>query len=319
MKKLIICLVAILYCQISIGQYSPKNPPPKSYYFSDWSVGLSIKSSFENITTYRALQDSYEFHYQPKFSLELELFVEKRMDNNWFLTIGVNYHKLSMEYDYKIPIHFTNSSTPNSDGKIINEYDLKLNNSFERIEMTALAEYTFFHDGNDYVDQEQLDFRIRSVNRIAYLGIPLSIKKEFGYRKLRFTSKGGLELAALINSKIDYDYYHQSGMYIEGDRENYKYRGEESVRVELKELNIENQLSYLQLFQLNGFISIGFVHSHKYHTFFMDCEYKRSLTSFSQKNKTSYLQSIGLRSGFIKRFAGSRLIDRSRRQPKFNW
>ncbi len=317
MRKLFIIIFTFFVSQNAIGQYSPKNPPLKSY--SPWSVGLALKSSFEDITTYLALQENYKFDYSPKFSFEVELFVEKRNNNNWYLSAGVNYHQLSLEYDYKIPIYFYQSPLPNSDGNLLNEYDIVVNNSFERIKMTALAKYTLFDDGNDYENGEELDFRIRSVNRIAYIGIPMSIKKEFGYNRLRFTAKVGMEPAYLTQSKIDYDYYHQSGMSIEGKRDNYKYRGEEYLRVELKEINIQDQINYLQDFQLNGFFTIGLIHSYKYHSFFLDTEYKRSLTSFSHRNKTSYLQSIGLRTGIIKRFAGSRVIDRSRKRPQFNW
>ena len=317
MDRLFIIFIFFFFSLNSFGQYSRKNPPLKSY--SPWSVGFAIKTSFEDITTYRALQDNYEFNYDPKFSLEAEIFVEKRTNNKWYFSYGVNYHQLSLEYDYKIPIHFSKTNNLNSDNPILNEYDLRLNNSFERIDMTAVAAFTLFHDGNDYEDGEALDFRIRSVNKIAYIGIPISIKKELGVGRLRFTTKVGMEPAYLIKSKIDYNYYHQSGMYIEGKRENYKYRGEESLRVELKELDIKSQINYLQDFQVNGFLTIGLIHSYKYHSFFLDTEYKRSLSSFSHRNKSSYLQSIGFRTGILKRFAGSRVIDRSRKRPQFNW
>lgn len=317
MRRLLFIIFILLFSLNSFGQYSRKNPPLKSY--SPWSVGLAVKSSFEDITTYRALQDDYEFNYDPKFSLEVELFVEKRTNNKWYFSYGINYHQLSLEYDYKIPIHFSKSNSPNSDGSILNEYDLLLNNTFEKIDMTAQAEFTLFNDGNDYEDGEALDFRIRSVNKIVYIGIPVSIKKEFGNGRLRFTTKVGMETAYLIKSKIDYNYYHQSGMHIEGKRENYKYRGEESARVELKEMNIKNQINYLQDFQVNGFITFGLIHSYKYHSFFLDTAYKRSLSSFSHRNKTSYLQSIGLRTGIIKRFAGSNTINMSKKRPQFNW
>lgn len=317
MRKLLITSFLISIFNFCFGQFSSKNPPLKSY--SPWSIGLAVKSSFEDITTDRALQDSYDFNYNPKFSFELELFAEKRMNNNWYLNFGINYHQLSLEYDYKIPIFFDKTGLIDSENIVHNKYEMVLNNSFERLELSAIAEYTLFNDGNDYKNGAQLDFRVRSVNRIAYIGIPVSLKKEFGNRRLRFTTKVGIEPAGLIKSKIDYNYYHQSGMHIEGSKENYKYRGEEFSRVELKELDIKNQISYLQIFQVNGFLNIGFIHSYKYHSFFMESEFKRSLTSFSQRNTTSYLQSLGFRTGVIKRFAASKVIDMSKRRPKFNW
>lgn len=304
--------------------FSSKKPLPKAYYFSDWSIGLSLKSSAEIIFSNLDYSNSYEFNYKPKFSYEVELFIERKISyNNWVWVSGINFHSISFEYDHQFPITFLKTGNPLNDGTFFNQYDLSIDNPFEQMNFIATAEYSMFDDEDDYQDNEELNFRVSSVNSIQYLGLPLAIKKEFGYQKLRFSAKGGIEPALMIQSKIDYNRYHQSGFHVEGNRPNYKSNRIESVeipRVQLTNLEVISQTSNLRNFQLNGFVNIGLLHTYKYHTFFLEAEYKRSLSAFSQKKSdASYLNNFGFRTGFIKRFEESKVLDLTHPKKIFKW
>ena len=174
MRKLIIILIHLFLINSAIGQRDLEDAPFKSY--SKWSAGFGVKSSFEDITTYKALQTNYQFGYDPKFSLEIEFFGERRLLNNWYLLIGINYHHLSLEYDYEVPVTFDHSFPPNQDGVVINNYPLDLDNSFERIQLVAETEFFTYEDGNDYEDGDSLNFRISSVNKLSFIGIPMQMK-----------------------------------------------------------------------------------------------------------------------------------------------
>lgn len=251
--------------------------------------------------------------------------MERKFDNNWILLSGLNFRSVSFEFDHIFPITFSKSGNPLADGKFINEYDLTINNSFEEMNFKAFAEYTMFDDQADYQDNEELNFRVSSVNSIKFLGVPLAIKKEFGYQKLRFSAKGGIEPAIIIKTKIDYERYHQSGFNIEGDRPHYKSNNIGSVeipRVKVTDLEMISQSKNLKNFQIHGFINIGILHTFKYHTFFLEAEYKRGLTAFSQMNShtsKSYLINYGFRTGFIKRFKESKVIDMTRPNKILKW
>jgi len=330
-KKLVIIIISLAFSFTSFGQMplpqepnsTNRKPLPKAYYFSDWSLGFSIKSSVENILPNLVYSKAFKFNYEPKFSYEAEIFVERRLFNNWVWVSGINYHSVSFEYDHIFPIIFSKSNNPTVDGIFLNEYNLEIDNSFEEMNFRATAEYQMFEDEQDYEDQEELNFRVSSVNTIKYLGIPLAVKKEYGYQKLRFTAKGGIEPALIIKTKIDYERYHQSGFYAEGNRPNYKDNrigSEEMPRVKLKDIEMISQTNNLKNFQLNGFINIGLAHTYKYHTFFLEAEYKRGLFAFSQKNShTSYLNNYGFRTGFIKRFKENKRIDLTRPKQILRW
>lgn len=302
---------------------SKKNPLPKAYYFSDWSLGISLKASMENILPNFFSSEEYEFEYKPKFSYEFELFIERKLDDNWIWVSGINFHSVSIAYNHNFPITFDKANSSLIDGKFINQHDLTINNSFEHLKFIGTAEYTILVDENDYRDGEELNFRVSSVNTIKYLGIPLALKKEFGHRKLRFSFKGGIEPAMLIKTKMDYRKYHQSGFYVEGDRPDYKTNKIGSLpiqRAKLSDLEIVSQSSNLQKVQVNGFLNAGLLHTYKYHTFFLEAEFKRGITKLSQKNThTSYLFNYGFRTGFIKRFKENKVIDMVRPKQNFNW
>lgn len=332
MKKLNLIIIFLASCLIAFGQIpqpkkpnsSKKNPLPKAYYFSDWSLGISLKSSMENILPNFFHSEEFEFKYQSKFSYEVELFIERKLDDNWVWVSGVNLHSVSIEYNHLFPITFDKTNSALVDGKFINQYDLTINNSFERINFVGTAEYSILVDGNDYKDGEELNFRVSSVNSIKYLGIPLAIKKEFGYRKLRYSLKVGIEPAMIIKTKMDYKKYHQSGFYVEGDRPDYKTNNRiGSVlipRARLTNLEVISQTNNLNNLQVNGFVNVGILHTYKYHTFFLEAEFKRGLSRLSKKNThTSYLFNYGLRTGFIKRFKENKVIERALPKQKFKW
>jgi len=302
---------------------SKVKPLPKAYYFSNWSLGLSIKSSVENILPNKVYSEDFEFNYQPKFSYEVELFIERKLDNRWDLVGGINFHSVSFEYDHIFSITFSKTSDYLVDGNYINQYDLTIDNSFEQMNFIATTEYTMFEDGNDYQDNEALNFRVSSVNTIKYLGVPLAIKKEFGTLKLRFSAKGGIEPAIIIKNNIDYERYHQSGYFIESDRANYKSNkigSPEIPRAEIINLERISQTNNLKNFQLNGFLNIGLLHTYRYHTFFLETEYKRGFISFSQEGSPNrFLNNYGFKTGFIKRFEESKVIDMARPKRFFSW
>jgi len=330
-KKLIIIIISLASCLCIFGQNpnskttdsSKRKPLPKAYYFSDWSLGLSAKSSVENILPNLVYSKAFEFNYQPKFSYEIEVFIERKLQDNWVWVSGINFHNISFEYNHIFPINFSKSSSPTADGNYINEYNLTIDNSFEEVNFLATAEYNMFEDQNDYEDGEALDFRVSSVNSIRYLGIPLAIKKVFGYQKLNFTAKGGIEPSLIIQTKINYEKYHQSGCYVEGHRPDFtdnRIGSPDIPRVTTTSIEMISQASNLKKFQLNGFINIGLSHTFKYHTFFLEAEYKRGFSAFSQKNNhTSYLNSYGFKTGFIKRFKESKLIDLTRPKQILRW
>lgn len=332
MKKLIILITILilgiqLQAQISFPQphtgrvkSKVKYALPKAYYHSKWSLGLSLKSSIENIIPNLVYSDKFHFHLKPKFSYDVNLFIERRMENNWTWESGINFHGVSFEYDHQTPVYFDKNTTPNSDGKIRNEYHIELDNMMEKINISASARYTMFEDGNDYANGDELNFRTRSMYSIQYLGIPLSVKKGFGNRRLRFTTGFGIEPTILLKSKVDYEYYHQSGFAIEGNQPDFKHRLEEYPRVELENVSINSISKNLKDFQVNGFINLGFVHTYKWHSFFMEAEIKRGLTAFSKKSDfTSYLNSVGVKVGVIKRFEESKVIDMVNPRKLFRW
>ncbi|MFK7771459.1 MAG: hypothetical protein AB8F94_04935 [Saprospiraceae bacterium] len=331
MRKLTLIIILFTSCLTAFGQMplpkkpttSKKNPLPKAYYFSDWSLGLSFKSSLENILPNVFSSDEFEFEYKPKFSYEFELFIERRLDDNWVWVSGINYHSVSIEYNHNFPIIFDKKNSSSIDGKFINQYDFTINNSFEHLKFIGTAEYTIMVDENDYQDGEQLNFRVSSVNTIKYLGIPLALKKEFGHRKLRFSLKAGIEAAMMIKSKIDYNKYHQSGFHVEGRRPDYKSNRIGSIpiqRAKLSDLEIISQSNNLQKLQINGLVNVGLLHTYKYNTFFLEAEFKRGMSRLAQKDThTSYLFNYGLRTGFIKRFKESKIYNMPTPKQKFKW
>lgn len=302
---------------------SKKNPLPKAYYFSDWSLGVSFKSSLENILPNYFSTDDFDFEYKPKFSYEIELFIERKLDDNWVWVSGINYHSVSIEYNHNFPIIFDKKNSALLDGKFINQYDLTINNSYEHLKFVGTAEYTILVDENDYDDGDELNFRVSSVNNIKYLGIPLALKKEFGHRKLRFSIKAGIEAAMLLKSKIDYNRYHQSGFHVEGDRPDFKPNRIGSIpiqRVKLSDLEIISQSNNLQKVQVNTLVNVGLMHTNKYNTFFLEAEFKRGITRLSQKNtNNSFLVSYGLRTGFIKRFKENKINNMPTPKQNFKW
>ena len=114
MRKLTLIIIFIVSCLTVFGQMplpkkpniSKKNPLPKAYYFSDWSLGFSLKSSLENILPNFFSSEEYEFEYKPKFSYEVELFIERKLDDNWVWVSGVNFHSTSIAYNHNFPIIF---------------------------------------------------------------------------------------------------------------------------------------------------------------------------------------------------------------------
>lgn len=144
----------------------------------------------------------------------------------------------------------------------------------------------------------------------------MAIKKEFGFKKLKFSMIGGIEPAIIIKKKIDYERYHQSGFYVEGDRPNYKSNRIGSVeipRVQLTNLEIVSQTNNLNNLQINDFVNVGLAHTYQYHTFFLEAEYKRGLAAFSRKERhTSYLNNYGFKTGFTKRFKERKVVDMAR-------
>lgn len=302
---------------------SKKNPLPKAYYFSDWSLGFSFKSSLENILPDFFSSEEFEFEYKPKFSYEVELFIERRLEDNWVWVSGINYHSVSIEYNHNFPITFDKTNSNLIDGKFINQHELTINNSFEHLKFIGTAEYTIMVDENDYRDGDELNFRVSSVNSIKYFGVPLALKREFGHKKLKMSIKAGIEPALMINSKMNYQKYHQSGFYVEGDRPDYKTNRIGSIpiqRAKLANLEIISQSNNLQKVQVNGFANIGLMHTFKYHTFFLEAEFKRGVTRLSQKNtNTSYLFSYGLKTGFIKRFKENNNNNMPTPKQNFKW
>lgn len=334
MRKLIIIIIySALYFNVQAQHSASSNTSQKEakkeklkdlatpyYHYSTWSAGLSIKSSIENISPNLVYSKKSQYYTQPKFSYEIELFGERRLDNSWFLMTGLNYHGVSFEYDHQTPVLFSDSFEQSKDGALVNEYNLEINNTFESYNIKAKVEFNLFEDGNDYEDGEELNFRIRAVKSARYLGIPIALKKELGVSGLKISLKAGLEPAMLIHSEVDYNTYHQSGFAVEGDRENYKYRLDEFERVELLSLEFENHRKNLKNYVVSGLLNVGLAHSFKYHTFFLEGEWKRGLTNFSEQNDNyNFLQSFGIRTGFIKRFKESKVLNLARPKVIFNW
>jgi hypothetical protein len=317
------------FCLTSFGQMPPakksiitkKKSLPKAYYLSDWSLGISVKYSVENILPNLVYSKAFKFNYQSKFPYKIELFIERKLENNWIWVSGVNYRSASFENNHIFSIFFDKAISSLVGENYINQYDLTINNSFEQINFIATAEYFMFDDENDYQDKEELNFRISSVNTIKYLGIPLAIKKEFGFKKLKFSMKGGIEPAIIIKKKIDYERYHQSSYFAEGNRPNYKSNKVGSVeipRVQLTSLEIVSQTNNVKILQINAFVNVGLAHTYQYHTFFLEAEYKRGLSAFSRKETyTSYLNNYSFKTGFAKRFKERKVIDMVRLKDSF--
>lgn len=324
MKKLIYITILILPSVFCFGQRSKKSgainrkPLPKAYYFSNWSLGFAIKSSNENIISNTANSDLYDTHYEPKFSYDAELFIERKLENGWILISGVNYHSTTFEFEHNFPITFTKTGSPIVDDNFINEYDLTFENAFECTNFKATVEYEMFENEDDYVDGESLEFKVASTNNLQFIGVPLALRKEFGHSKLKFSAKIGVEPAVLVKSNMDYSKYQQSGYRVEGDRPNYQSNrvgSEEMPRVTLTNIEIISTELNLNDFQLNSFLNIGLLHTFKYHTFFLEAEYKRGLVAFSEtETGSSYFNSFGFKTGFIKRFKESKVIDMSRKR-----
>lgn len=329
MRKLIIIIITLLLSANVFAQFAKphakskfRKAPARTMHYSLWSVGLSLKSSAEFINPKTILTENSETYHKPKFSYEVELFIERKLENasNFILVTGFNFHSVSFEYDYQTPITFTEGGAINSEGQILNQFDLTINNPFERISLNATTAFTKYNDGNDYAEGDTLNFRMQSVNRATYFGIPIAMKKEFGYKVLKFTLKAGVEPAMLLKSEVDYNYYHNFGFSVRGDRDNYEYRGKEYERVELLEVEPTERVKNTENFQANAFLNVGFVHYYKYHTFFIEAEVKRGLLAFSSgSDYNPNLQSIGVKVGFIKRFTESGVIDMARPRKFFRW
>jgi len=333
MKKTITTLLFCLFISSIFAQQSPnknsqlkvesrskRKAPPKAYHYSNWSVGLSLKSSVENISPHLVYSKILEFDAVPKFSYEIDVFVERKLRDRWVWVSGVNYRGISFELDQSQPVYFEKSNAVNTDGAIENNYEVEFDNAFEKLNVKANGSFWMLEDGEDYEDGEELNFRVRSVNRAQYVGIPLGIKKEVGQGWLRFTTKIGLEPALLVNSGTDYQEYHQLGFHLEGEREDLKKRGVVYPRMRMSNLEIMSTESNLKFFQLNGFFNMGLAHTYKYHTFILEAEWKRGFKAFSQKeDHTSYLQSLGVKVGFIKRFKESKILDLTQPKKIFRW
>ncbi len=331
MKKLTLFIILIAFSIHAAGQMPlPKKPNtsrysglPKAYYFSDWSLGLSIKSSLENIQPDFVATSEYKFEYKPKFSYEIELFTERKLIDKWIFVGGINFHKVSIAYKQNFPIIFNKNNNSSVGNKFTNQHELTINNTFEQLKFIGTVEYTILADENDYQDGDELNLGVSSVNTINYFGVPIALKKEIGYGKLRLSLKAGIEPAVVVKSKNNYQKYHQPGFYVEGSRPDFETNRIGSIpiqRAKLSDLEIIFQANNLRAVQLNGFFNIGLLHTYKYYTFLLEAEFKRGALKLSQNNiHSSHLYSLGFKTGFIKRFKENKVIDLSRRKFRFKW
>ncbi len=177
-------------------------------------------ASYKNLLELRKQNES------PKLSYHIGLNY-KRYYNNWFMSLGINYHRIEDKAYYDV-VEFDVDSVISSYmifktnykrtivGYINNPNDS--NSLLPVYKVTSKQDTTLVH--NVYYDSTNITKSVSFTNTYSYIDIPLIFGREFNYRQFVFDVSGGVSWGRLIKTAANIPKENTQEFYTEKELDN---------------------------------------------------------------------------------------------------
>jgi hypothetical protein len=184
----------------------------KRVYANRLEIFAGPNIAFNNLTTN---EDSYNQYIllrneseSPKLSYHIGANY-KTYYNNWFVSFGINYHRIEDRATYSLPTLDIDSVVSsymvfnNTYNKVITGYIQNPNDTSSLIpvyDIIVSQDTSFVND--IYYDTNKVVKNYSYTNTYSYIEIPLMLGREFRYKQMVFDLAGGVSWGRLIKSEL---------------------------------------------------------------------------------------------------------------------
>ena len=285
MKNLLALAIVLLITQFVYSQESFL--PKKSKYF-----GVSVKQ------TKGTLQPKITSLEESKITnVELGINYNQEIRNGFGFQLGLSlqYATFSSKQEKEII-----NRNPNNEKTVVNIDQLEMQSSFATTSYHVETLVVLTEKPADVLDGEAIKLNLYAINGYGQIGLPISLYKTFGRKKMKFYTQLGLTSKIIIGKRIGSGAFPNIKKNIEVNDKRKFYELEQNgviyqaTRIAATEISREVTNWNIKDFMLNSELEIGIDHESKKARLRLGLLYERTLSNYSVVNSQKYqLNYIG--------------------------
>ena len=184
----------------------------KRIYANRLEIFAGPNVAFNNLSTNDISYDQYILLRNESESPKLSYHIGanyKTYYNNWFVSFGINYHRIDDRATYSLPTLDIDSVISsymvfnNTYNKVITGYIQNPNDTSSLIpvyDIIVSQDTSFVND--IYYDTNKVVKNYSYTNTYSYIEVPLMLGREFRYKQMVFDLAGGVSWGRLIKSEV---------------------------------------------------------------------------------------------------------------------